>query len=468
MKLKKYLTWAVVWLVAFHSLSCEEFVEIEAPNNKLIREEVFSSDETALSAMRGIYNELFVAAFSNGDRSSVSFLAALSADNLENLSTTNLPRMEFQQNEISPDNQHNLELWSSAYNMIYLANSFLEGLAGSNTISPDYELQLEGQARFIRAFTYFYLVNLYGDVPLILTSDYNVNDLASRNSKSRVYEQIINDLQIATDLLSQDYLNGERTQVNRYVATALLSRVYLYLENWEMAESLSSEVIGETSTYEVLEDLNGVFLANSREAIWQISPIGDGEMTTHTNDGRLLIIDPVLWFFAVTEITNGLKTSFEDNDKRSTEWIGYSESLDAYYPSKYQVRNSSDFPIEEYSMVFRLTELYLIRSEARVRQGKISEAIEDLDVIRKRAGIELLSETDPAIDQEALLNSIMEERRKELFTEWGHRWLDLKRTDRAGEVLGTDNPLWESTDVLYPIPAEERMSNPNLSQNPGY
>lgn len=468
MKIKIYTYRTIIALFGFFLLACEEFVEVAPPNNKLIREDVFKSEETAKSAMTGIYNQLFVAAFSNGSRSSVSVLAGLSADNLESLSTSNISRMQFQQNEITPDNQNNLELWQGAYHIIYLANSFLEGLTTSEGISKELQSQLEGEARFVRAFTYFNLVNLYGDVPLVLTSNYRDNQLASRAKRAEIYDQIILDLQISRDLLTTDYLNGERTQANYYTATSLLARVYLYLEDWELAAGLSSEVVEAGSSFEILSKLQDVFLANSREAIWQISPIGSGEITTHTRDGNFLIIDPVLWFFASVKIPEDLHSSFDPEDKRVTEWIGYSEPIDVYYSHKYKIRNSSDFPIAEYSMVLRLVEQYLIRAEARFRQGNISEGLQDLNVLRERAGVELLSANETAPVEEQLIETILEERRRELFSEWGHRWFDLKRTGRAEQVLGAGNPLWAKTDLLYPIPREERMKNPNLSQNPGY
>ena len=113
-------------------------------------------------------------------------------------------------------------------------------------------------------------------------------------------------------------------------------------------------------------------------------------------------------------------------------------------------------------------EQYLIRAEARAKQQNISGAISDLDIIRKRSGLELIADRNPTISEEEVLTIIMEERRKELFTEWGHRWLDLKRTNRAEEALGDNNSFWQNTDVFYPIPSEERMKNPNLSQNDGY
>jgi hypothetical protein len=122
----------------------------------------------------------------------------------------------------------------------------------------------------------------------------------------------------------------------------------------------------------------------------------------------------------------------------------------------------------EYSTVMRLPEQYLIRAEARAMQGRLSGAIKDLDVVRSRAGLELLADMEPDMDGEGLLEEIMDQRKKELFAEWGHRWLDLKRSGRATEVLGPIKPLWQDTDILFPIPEEERGKNPNLSQNNGY
>src|SRR5690606_11794700 len=134
---------------------------------------------------------------------------------------------------------------------------------------------LTGQALFIRAFVYFYLVNIYGDVPLLLTTDYLVNTKATRTPATQIWRHIETDLQQAISLLDENtgYEDGERSQANIYAAMALLARVYLYMENWVKAEELSSQVIAQSEKYEILEDLNQVFLANSREAIWQISPV---------------------------------------------------------------------------------------------------------------------------------------------------------------------------------------------------
>jgi hypothetical protein len=433
----------------------------------MVRDLVFNDDATARSAMDGIYNQLFLSAFSNGQRSSITVLSGLSGDIIRNINTTNISRMQFEENELLPDNSNNLDLWSSAYAVIYMTNSLLEGLGGSDKISTGLKVQLEGEARFIRAFTYFYLVNLYNDVPLILTTDYRENQLASRTPATEVYEQIINDLQLAQEFLSTEYRDEERTQVISYAARALLARVYLYLEDWEQAEAQSTAVIQATSKYEILEDLNDVFLANSMEAIWQISPIGSG-FSTHTNEGNIFIIHPVFSFLASFQLEEDFVQVFQEEDKRLTDWIEYHNNLEVYFAHKYKIRNSTDFPIEEYSMVLRLAEQYLIRAEARTHQGNLTGAMEDLDIIRRRAGLNSLAETNIELGETALLEEIMLERRKELFAEWGHRWMDLKRTGMAKSVIGNENPQWESTDIWYPIPSEERLKNPNLTQNDGY
>jgi hypothetical protein len=120
-------------------------------------------------------------------------------------------------------------------------------------------------------------------------------------------------------------------------------------------------------------------------------------------------------------------------------------------------------------MVFRLAEQYLIRAEARAQQDNLIEAISDLDVLRNRAGISLIKNTTPGISKTNLLLAIEKERQVELFAEWGHRWLDLKRTNRADIVLAPTKSKWSKDDTLYPIPTSEFNKNPRLGdQNPGY
>ncbi len=115
-------------------------------------------------------------------------------------------------------------------------------------------------------------------------------------------------------------------------------------------------------------------------------------------------------------------------------------------------------------MVLRFAELYLIRAEARANQDNLEGAIDDLNEIRSRAGLPDLLDT---LTKDEVLLAIEKERKLELFTEWGHRWLDLKRTGRALTVLSVTKPEITETDLLYPIPLAAMNTNPNLEQNPG-
>lgn len=451
--------------MCFIQVSCEDFVEIDVPDNLINSETVFSRDETATNAVVGIYNELYRASFSNGFQNSVTVLTELSADNLRaTFSNTNL--LEFEENEIFPGNSNNLSLWSSVYNIIYMINAVVDGLSRYNGVSPEVEGQLLGEVKVLRAFSFFYLVNLYKEVPLILSSDYRINNTASRSDIEDVYDQILKDLEAGIELLEPGFENGERLRINQTTAIALLARVQLYLQNWEAAEELSSEVIAESQSYSLMDNLNEVFLANSEEAIWQISPLGDGNVATHTNEGALFIMLDQL---TNVGLTDDFISGFSPDDLRLQDWIGIfnSESDTYYFPYKYKVKNATG-EIKEYSMVLRLAEQYLIRSEAFAHQGKLEEAIRDLDAIRTRANLELISDNHEGISQEGLLDMILEERRRELFAEWGHRWLDLKRYGKATEVLKPLKPLWQETDVFFPIPEDEIMKNQNLIQNLGY
>ena len=118
--------------------------------------------------------------------------------------------------------------------------------------------------------------------------------------------------------------------------------------------------------------------------------------------------------------------------------------------------------------MFRLAEQYLIRAEARAQQNNISGAQADLNAIRTRAGLANVTATT----QTGLVTAIYHERQIELFTEFGHRWFDLKRTGQLDAVMGIAAPqkggTWASYKALIPIPASEISINPHLTQNPGY
>ena len=273
---------------------------------------------------------------------------------------------------------------------------------------------------------------------------------------------------MAQELLEADYSfsNGERVQPNKFVATALLARTYLFSGEWENAEREATKLIENIALYSLEDDLNNVFLANSREAIWQLQPVIPGQNTWEAR----FFINPPGNIPTIQSLTEQLVNTFEVGDHRKLHWVDtvMADGTIFYHALKYKIDEDNE-PVTEYSMVLRLAEQYLIRAEALAQQGNLMEAIADVDAIRNRSGLPLVGDTNPSINQSDLLLVIEQERRLELFTEWGHRWFDLNRTNRANAVLSAlILKDWEPTDALYPIPLAEREVNSNLTQNDGY
>lgn len=441
-------------------ISCKKFVEIPPPINQPVSSVIFDNDAMATSAVTGIYSEMMSGAnrFTAGE---LTFYAGMAADEIYHFNPTF--REEFIRNEITVAN-HNLLLinfWERAYKFIYTTNLCLENLERSTSfLLPSVKQYLTGECKFIRAFCYFHLVNLFGKVPLAVSSDYEKNAVLPREDISIVYDLIVEDLKKAKELLPDEYPQQGRIRPTKMAAAALLARVHLYLQRWADAETEASIVIG-SSPYLLEPELNNVFLRSSKEAIWQLMPVNptinatfEGNQVIPSSPGNL----------PSYLLRDTLVKSFEPDDDRKDKWVMprtfANQSL--HYPVKYKVRTAGI--LTEFYMVLRLAEQYLIRAEAKARQNKLTEAAADIDRIRNRAGLP----NTTAVTQQELYTAIAQERKVELFAEWGHRWYDLKRTGQANTVLGGQKTTWDATDVLWPIPFTQLQANSSWSQNQGY
>lgn len=441
-------------------ISCRKFVEIKAPVNQTISDEIFKNDGLAISAVTGIYSEMMNSSgrFSSGE---VTFYAGMSADELMPLGQSF--REEFYRNQITELSHPTLvsAFWDKAYRYIYTANICLEKMnAPSATISHATKRMLEGECRFIRAFCYFHMVNLFGSVPLPLGSDFRINMTLPRTSIPKIYELIIQDLETAKDLLLESYPTPpDRVRPNKYAVLALLSKVYLYRNDWTKAEAAATQIINYP-LYS-LDTLDSVFKKGSTEAIWQLLPVNS--TFNNTWEGNILL--PTSNSFVITDT---LYRSFEINDRRRTIWLAFKtvSGVVRYYPTKYKVKSNMQAKLEYY-VVFRLAEQYLIRAEARAHLDKLTEATADINKIRNRAWLP----NTTANTQETIYAAIAQERKIELFAEWGNRWYDLKRTQKADaelKNLPSKAGSWTLNDTLWPIPNNQIIINPNLDQNPGY
>lgn len=496
MKAKYYIKGIniVTLLLALTLVSgCKKMISIAAPVTSINGANVYANNTTAAAVLTGIYANLSSIGLSAAPTlKSIPYWTGLSSDELTLFDQTRELDKAYFTNTLETAVTNNFTFWNAIYPIIFTANSAIEGISNTTTLTPSVKEQLIGEAKFMRAFCYFYLVNLYGDVPLALSTDYSVNRLLSRKPKADVYQQMVADLKDAQLLLKTQYLNGDvltnstdRVRPNKSVATALLARVYLYMKDYNNADLQATEVINNNSIYSLVP-LDNVFLIGSREAIWQLYSVGIGN-SANTAEGRLLILpsggpNGVNFVY----LSDHIAKEFQSGDQRGTHWVKEvtSGGRTYAYAYKYKVGDVSAAP-QEYSMVLRLAEQYLIRAEARIQQDKIAEGINDINTIRRRC----TDTTAPIADQLPqlpvtlakmdALKAVEYERKFELFTEWGHRWLDLKRMvgfsdpnkSRADEVLPSIKGVtWQSTDQLYPISQMEINLNPSLigHQNPGY
>lgn len=443
--------------------ACDEFLEISPSTTELDTTLVFENDNTAITALEAIYHELQFDGFASGNTSSITFLSNLLADDAIEYGTVS-SRQEFYANDVLANNTTNNNIWSSAYSIIYRINALLEGVTNNLNLSEEIKQRIQGEGKFVRAFTYYYLVHLYGEIPLVLTTNYKENQSLSQNSIEDIYTQIEQDLKESIDLLPKDYryAEGKAIRPTQYSAHTLLARMALYAKEYDKAIAYASNII-DSKNYQ-LENLDNVFLAGSKEAIWQLLP---GNPNTGANEGYYYIMEnnpQIIGATASTALTEDLLKVWETGDLRQTHWINIYMEGDRsyYYPFKYKIKTGGD--TEEYSMVMRLAEVYLIRAEAHAMQGEVTKALTDLNIIRNRAGLPDLMVNDITDIQD----NVLEERRRELFSEWGHRWLDLKRFGKLDEVLGNKKTDWSENAKLLPIPEQDILRNPFLTQNPGY
>lgn len=471
-----------IFLMSFLFAGCKKLMNIDPPIQDIVGSEIYNSNITATSVLTGIYTDMSYYGIFDG-RSSVSIANGLLADELISIAEPDDILSVFYNNSLTRDEGG---YWRSFYGYIFRLNAAIEGVTASSSVSVGVKNQLLGEAKFTRAFMYFYLVNLYGAVPLLTTTDIKINSSAKRTDVNDIYQFIIQDLEEAIANLNEQYLSGdvssassERVRPNKYAAMALLSRTYLYTKQWSLAEKESSAIINNSAFYR-LENLSAVFLNNSKEAIWQLQPVTVGQSTLDATVFSLAS-DPLLNIPSGPNpinrpvyLSDQIFGNFEEADNRKTIWIDSVIVDGKVYPYAFKYKEwINGGPRTESLTVLRLAEQYLIRAEARAMQGKLigsNSAMEDIDMIRSRAGL-------PPSDLKTLneiLDLIISERRSELFTEWGHRWLDLKRTNRINDVMNVVSPLkggnWSSYKALYPIPIHDIISNPALkgSQNPGY
>lgn len=385
--------------------------------------------------------------------------------------------------------------WMQLYQSIFYCNTVLDEFE-SRTPAPEEEELFEtvrGEAYALRAYCYFYLVNLYADVyleenlnkpgvPMPLSAE-DVHEFTQDNVREPigdVYEQINRDLDAAT----ADLQGKQAKSLYRFGYTslqALKARVYLFMGRYEDAINAASDVISSKSLF----DMNN------------LQSIIDEEGEQYAFSGNSGFIDTdyrneVLFFVggnAINNIfyysTNMFKPSEEllalcNRDPNTTDYRKYIFSSFADLTTAEGIQTGPTvyymFAQQEkqcYYIGFKLSEAYVIRAECYARLNQLGNAVADLNDLLvnriKSDGFVALNEVD--FTQETLLQRVLEERRVELAFDGGLRWFDLRRLGKPAQTHVYENGQvynLRQGDPRYvlQIPESEQVNSPDIELNP--
>lgn len=371
--------------------------------------------------------------------------------------------------------------WGDLFSAINRTNSVLKNVP--LITDPGLDARRErilGEAYFLRAMAYFYLVRTFDNVPLILEPYDNLGqDFFPKQAPSeQVYAQVETDLKAAeTRLTDRPFANNLefRGKASLGAVRAALTDLYLWQKKYQAAADAAAQVISSPAGYALVAGANFGTIFNNRntsESIWEIQfnnvylegnnnnlvnlflPLGGtgyaGGNWTLRPSNKLMAA------YATTDLRRG--PTFQVTTTPPAPWRDPNIPYVNKYFGTLANQNATRF-FDANLVVYRLADVILMRAEALNELGRTAEAIPLLNQLRTRAGVPATTATAQADVRLALEN----ERFLELAFE-GKRYFDLKRTGRYAAVTGKTDPNW----LRWPLPANELVLNPNLVQNNGY
>lgn len=381
--------------------------------------------------------------------------------------------------------------WRDAYKAIYSSNKIIEKIEDGTSTLLD---QLKGENLYLRAMSHFFLVRFFGrpysqgngENPGVPYKDNTLNDLPARNTVKEVYDYMIRDLMKAAELMT---VPKNSCFASKEVCYALLSRIYLYKEDNINAIKFANMVI-DSKRYHLVETqaFKTYFIPvpeSNPETIFALrhvpsdnrfknaignqfynAPVGStGYAETYASQ---TLVDLLLKY------PEDVRNSFIEPQREADGTMKMRGLVPKYYMNKYNwqdgIANLSS------PVIFRLAEIYLIRAESNVKLGNDQLAIDDVNLIRTRAGLSGLAlyTVDDLKGHLSVLDVVLEEKRLEFFIE-GHRIFDLFRNNHPMVRAYTG---WHGTDhfnfrveptsdrVIFYVPEREIINNKNLTQNP--
>lgn len=488
--MKKLKIFAVGMLLL--SGSCQKLDE--NLQGSLVNEVFFQTESDLDAAVTAIYSRLVSDPW-NGFGSTRVWVPLMGADDLTTLSGGN--KQDFKEFDLFAGTSQNGAMrssgWRIPYSVIYAANNVIQNYEKVNASNPDNVNKLVAQARFLRAFSYFWIVRIFGDIPLITSveMDYNVE----KSSVKDVYDLIVADLRFAEDHLPPEW-PGNPGRPTVWAARSLLAQVYLTMAGWPLkdetkyalAAAEAKDVI-DHSPHDILDNFADIWLLNNEnneEIVWAIqfcsvekcnSPYymtQGGYTTMPSEESGWDDVFFELGFYKRfpaglrkdatfhTQFTNGI--SFEQSSTKHPYIAKYRDGAEkgkASYENDYMTSRNMNY--------LRFAEVLLIYAEAQAMADGTpnADAYKAINRVRDRAGLDDLT---PGLGQMAFRDSVIAERGWELAAEFS-RWFDLVRTEKVETVKALKDPLdmqpvVEVTKKQYhsPIPDYDVLLNPNLAK----
>lgn len=494
-------------------LSCDNLLDPKPYGEQTI-DATFSDFGGTVTAVNGLYNPLSSGNLYRGNNALL--FVDYASDDVMTVPNSSSGYSLLDYFEHSADNAQSFDLWADLYRIIYRANITIERVPGltlpssqaTNSAGLPFKDQFVGEAKFMRAFAYFNLVRLFGDVPLHIAPITNPEQVNTpRTPAAEVYAQIIADLTDAATLLPPVYSNSgsgnELGRPTKWAASGILADVYLTLKQYDNAMTAAKAVVDNSD-----RRLNTAYASNfparggtenSQESLFEVqfASVATTGTAPLGNNYAFIMGAPTELNGTVQSIasyrptnnddpdneggfTGGLIQEYEDGDIRKNVTFQFANAgvnLERWLTWKHHVIGTgavgqANFPL------YRLAEMLLIYAESSNEKGVLDNTgMEYLNQLRRRAFGLPLTTPDAVVDivtgksQVEYRDIIRSERRKELALE-NKRWFDLQRygDEYATKVLKDDQKRTNFTTdkLLLPIARVELVNNPKLIQNPGY
>ena len=499
--MKKYI---IILLIAMIGFSCNSLLDTD-PSDQYTSDTYWADEGEYDAALTGCYNSLYNAsAFFNGETEMIT-------PNSYAYNETNGTDAIVSGNALTTTGLFSL-FWNGAYGGIGRANTLLDKIPDATFDESDINT-MKGQALFIRALYYSYLVDYFGDVPLILSTPDESQGSLSRTPKEEVITQIVSDLDTAADLLPESYTSSADVgRVTKGAALALKARILLYDEQWAEAAKAAKDVI-DLETYELYPDYRGMYMPdneNNVEVIFDIQYSSPDHMSSMDHVAYILnrpaplkdLLDAYLMTDGKSIDDSPLydpENPYENRDPRLHQTIacvgyyfngkivtpntfintGFGQKKYTIYPDDETLENVSQGNSYLNFIVIRYAEVLLTYAEAlnESEDTPSSEVYSALNELRERPTVSM-PDIEQGLSKDEMREVIRLERRVELACE-GHYYSDIRRwktaevvnngpiCDYKGDTISyrSFNP---ERDYLWAIPQSEIDLNKNLEQNPGW